>query len=284
VTERIAAILPTYNRAAALRQNLPSMLEMQGIGELVVVVDVGTNDKTHRLLTAIDDRKLVILAKQGRHGQAGSKNEAARATDTDWVLILEDDCQYPEDYAIALLAEAKLSGADIVGAPWLHVPQERPPHSSPKRSALDLLDSPQALPGASVETPFLPACYLVRRDVLDAIQFDESYTGNAYREETDFVVRAVRHGFKAVLTSRTCFRQAGQWEGGARLPRLRYEWSTLINNWRFLQRNGDWLAAQGYIRSKIGYQTRFAVGRESKIVMGAVRARAGRLIWRTHAS
>jgi GT2 family glycosyltransferase len=84
--------------------------------------------------------------------------------------------------------------------------------------------------------------------VLDEVRFDEAYRGNAYREETDFFLRATYRGFRCLLTPNTYFWEPRRYPGGQ--PRtLGAELWTLRNNWRFLRRHGDWLAAAGHISS-----------------------------------
>jgi len=45
-----------------------------------------------------------------------------------------------------------------------------------------------------LEVPFVHAAFLVSKTLAERILFDESYTGNCYREETDFLIRARASG------------------------------------------------------------------------------------------
>jgi GT2 family glycosyltransferase len=111
-----------------------------------------------------------------------------------------------------------------------------------------------------VVTPLIPAPALVRRALALELRFDEGFRGNAYREETDFFLRATRAGARCLLTPRTYFWEPGRWAGGQQRPRAATELWTVRNNWRFLRRHGDWLAEAGHIGSPAGEQARF-VGR-----------------------
>src|SRR5690349_14322039 len=50
----ISIVIPTYNRAAALRLNFPHVLAIEDVGEIVVVID-GSNDETPELLAGFGD-------------------------------------------------------------------------------------------------------------------------------------------------------------------------------------------------------------------------------------
>ena len=137
-------------------------------------------------------------------------------------------------------------------------------------SGVNGLDGVAGFPAGPVRTPLLPAPALVHRRVLDEIRFDVSYGGNAYREETDFFLRAARHGFTCLLTRRTFFWEPRRHAGGQ--PRsLAAEWWTVRNNWRFLRRHGDWLAEAGLISSPVREQLAFTLRRLRGLLAGSVR-------------
>jgi hypothetical protein len=139
------------------------------------------------------------------------------------------------------------------------------------------IDAHGGVPSDTVETPFIPAPALIRRDVFERVSFDEGYTGNAYRQETAFFVEAMRSGFRCVLTPHTASYQVQQWEeGGSRSAPLAYELSTLRNNWRFLRLHGDWLAERGHIPGKLRFQAAFAGSRIANAARGFLSARLRR--------
>jgi GT2 family glycosyltransferase len=258
------------------------MLEVAGIGELIVVIADNTLDESPQVVAAIDDPRLRLIRKPGPAGLSAQRNAGVAAASGSWILFGEDDCRFPPDYATVLRREAEAHDAQIAGAPWIHV--------EPGVDALALLEQLRGeapagpridfhggVPARTVETPFIPAPALIRRDVFDNITFDEGYTGNAYRQETAFFVQAMRSGYRCVLTPFTASYQERQWEsGGARMSPLRYEASALRNNWRFVRLHGDWLAQRGYIPGKLRFQAAFAAERVGKTVRGVVSARLPR--------
>lgn len=229
------------------------MLALEGVREVIVVVD-GSADDTAEVLASHDDPSLRVIALETNRGQPHARNAGVAASSGAWVLFAEDDCRFPVDYALTLRREAIAHGVPIVGAPFVYPRQTGTVEEEIARGRANpvsrvAMDTVTRFPAAATRTPFVPATALIRRDVFDAVRFDEGYGGNSFREETAFFVEAAQHGFDCLLTPETAAYQLEHWSGGARQPRLRYEYSTLRNNWRFLRRHGAWLAAQGYIRS-----------------------------------
>lgn len=261
----ISIVLPTYNRAAALAANLPSLVALEGIEELVVVDD-GSTDETAAVVTSIGDPRLryVRLARNG--GAPAARNAGLDVARGSWIMLAEDDCRFPRDYALVLRDEAEAYGADIVGAPIVHGRDARPAVAPAadvhgRARARRDLDEVAGFRAEAVVTPFLQAPVLARRPVFDAVRFDTGYGGNAYREETDLFIRAVQAGFVCLLTPRTYFWEPRRWEGGNVLPTLAAEYWTARNNWRFLHRHGRWLAARGAISCPVREQAAFLLRR-----------------------
>ena len=279
--EDITMVVPTYDRAAALRANLESALALHDIAE-VIVVDDGSTDDTSQACREFHDERLRVIRHPSNRGVAAARNTGIAAANGAWILFGEDDCRFPSDYATVLRAEAGRHSADIIGAPMLHFrgadgEAAAFAAASPRVEKLSM-ENMSAFPVRAVETPFIPARALVRKSVFDRVSFYEGFPVNGYREETDFFVQAVRAGFRCMLTPATYCYQAGFWGGGQHhSSTLRYEYWTLRNNWRFLRRHAAWLVEHGYIRGAIASQGQFAAARAGIVISGAVRTRARRV-------
>jgi glycosyltransferase involved in cell wall biosynthesis len=278
----ISLVVPSHNRADALRTNLPDMLRLEALLEIIVVIERHTSDDSQQVVEGLGDERLRLIRNPGPPGLSASRNAGVAASSGAWILYGEDDCRFPPDYAVVLKREALAHDAQIAGAPWIHVdagvnPLARLAELRGSAPAEPRIDAHGGVPARTVETPFIPAPALIRRDVFDNVSFDEGYTGNAYRQETAFFVQAVRSGYRCVLTPFTASYQQQQWdEGGARSAPLAYELSTLRNNWRFMRLHGDWLTRQGYIPGKLRFQAAFTAERIMKTVRGVVSARFAR--------
>lgn len=274
---QITVVMPTFNRLAAIRENFDSLRALEGITEIVVVVD-GSTDGTAEWLEQLGDRRITVL-RQPQRGSPAARNAGIDAARGDWILMTEDDCYLPREFAVTLLEVARARQADIVGAPWLPVPgreQTDAAYERARRSAradIRLGTSPTLFPRDDLLTPFLNGVVLVRRGVFEVVRYDESLRGNAWREETSLFLSAVEQGFRCVFTPRTASFQVGQWSGGQRRPVLSYEVWAIRNNWRFLRAHQAALRRLGEIRGPFTAQTRFVADRAWTIARGYAGAR-----------
>ncbi|HJS94755.1 MAG TPA: glycosyltransferase family 2 protein [Solirubrobacteraceae bacterium] len=277
----ISVVIPTYNRAPALRLNFPYVLGLEGIREIVVVVD-GSADETGELLRGLADDRVRVITHAQRRGSQAARQTGVSAAHFEWLLMLDDDCAVFPEFARVLLDAARRCDADIVAAPWLHVGPRADPReayatarASPS-PRIGLHTSPSVFPDRDLETPFLPGNVLINRRVFEQVSYDEGLERNAWREETSFYLDACAAGFRCVMTPHTASFQLGQWEGGQRLPRLAYEFHALRNNWRFLRRYENDLRARREIRTALSGEAAFAWTRASSMVRGYVGARVRR--------
>jgi len=276
--------MPTFNRLAALQRNFDSVRAVEGVEEIIVVVD-GSTDGSAEWLEGLGDQRISVI-RQPQRGSPAARNAGIDAAGGDWILMTEDDCFLPSEFALTLLDVARAHQADIVSAPWLPVYGGGDINAAYQRARdraqadIHLDTSPKVFPPEDLVTPFLNGVVLVRRRVFDVLRYDESLTRNAWREETSLFLSAVEHGFRCVLTPRTASFQLDQWDGGQRGPVLAYELWALRNNWRFLRAHAAMLRRLGEIRTPFTAQARFVRGRIWERIGKPIQLRWGRLLSR----
>ena len=199
---------------------------------------------------------------------------------TEWVLFGEDDVWLAHDYCSTLLREAKETGASIIAGRIVtaRVPGEFDESSlvdppSPMRSASEVFDLhsmdarfAERVSGP-VPAPYIHSIALIRRDVFSKVKFDTWYSGNSWREETDFYLAANAAGAKVYFTGSTvCFHLRGPISaiGGQRVNRLWFEYLAwrntryLINkHWPYLKR------AHGLRGTATGWTIRYYLRRQA---------------------
>jgi GT2 family glycosyltransferase len=258
------------------------VIALEDVREIVVVID-GAEDDTEEVLADFGDERVRVIKHSHRQGSQAARKTGRLAADGKWIVMLDDDCAVPPDFARILRETAVEHGADIVAAPWVHPdPGIDPDHALAEARAhpvrwVGLNTSPSLFPDHDLETPFLPGNVLINRRVFERVGYDEGLTRNAWREETALYLDACAAGFRCILTPRTASFQLGQWDGGQRLPRLSYEWYALRNNWRFLWRYRGDLRARGEIRGPVSAEAKFFAERASAVVKGYLGARLRRL-------
>ena len=179
----VSLVVPSHNRADALRIVLPALLDVRGIAE-IVVVDDGSTDDTVAFVSACADPRVRVIALAERVGVAAARNAGVAQARGAWILFGEDDVLFGPDYADVLLAVAAREDAQIVGAPWLHESAETAAQALALARAQAVrrvgMDAVQSVPQTTIVTPFLPAVALISRSVFDAgVRFDSDYGGNA---------------------------------------------------------------------------------------------------------
>lgn len=104
-TQRIAAVVVTYNRLDQLRLSLPRLLASGP--DQVVVVDNASTDGTAAWLVAQDDPRLTVLSLPDNRGGAGGfeagMDHLLRRNVPDWILLLDDDA-WPDPVALRSFA------------------------------------------------------------------------------------------------------------------------------------------------------------------------------------
>lgn len=280
-TDRVAMVIPSYNRGRALEATLPRFLRLAYVDEVVVVVD-GSTDDTDRVLHSLATNRLRVVRHATNRGQAAARATGWRATDAEWILYHDDDDDMPDDYVEILLREARALGADVIGGPWINVTGGEDPvliaelaRARATRVHRGWRSPISEFPARAIVTPFLSAEVLVRRRVLERVALDEGYRGSGFREETAFFVAAAAAGYRCVLTPATFTWWARPFGGGAQqMSRLAYEVSAARNNWRFLRDNAGYLRSVGEIRSVSAAQFVFLADRFRATVIPKIRQSA----------
>lgn len=85
----VAVIIPTYNRAALLKQALESVLRQTRPADDVVVVDDGSSDATAAVVRRF--QRQVRYVHQANAGKPAALNRGLRTITSDYVWIMDDD-------------------------------------------------------------------------------------------------------------------------------------------------------------------------------------------------
>jgi glycosyltransferase involved in cell wall biosynthesis len=197
----VSIAIPTYNRAAMLRNILTCMTRQQTDGTFtfeVLVIDDASTDDTAGVVREISRTSPVpvqYILEQGR-GYTRVLNTAVARFRGEWLAFFDDDQMTHSAWLKQLLSVAVEQGADMVGGPvLLDLPDSVLAGIGPV--CRDLYgESPEVRkPELFTETPPLPSGgnRLVRRRVFERVgTFDEKMlTGGCDR---DFLLRAIAAG------------------------------------------------------------------------------------------
>jgi len=264
-TERlVSVIIPSYGRARILKFTLPSYLQPE-VGEIIVVDDASPDNTGHVIAElAAHDSRFKYLRSSKNLKQQHAKNMGIKAARFPFIYFGDDDSILASGSIGFLLDTLKTNNADIVGARAVYMAESINAGQKIRRNlefdwntihaGFDcMLEKP-------VPAPFVQAAFLIRTGMARSMYFDESYTGNCYREETDFILRAREQGCNVWFDSRAVQTNLprSQSMGGAHgsdmgfiRGRLYYYNSSRKNNMRFLTRHYEWLRKRYPVPSTI---------------------------------
>ena len=274
----VSVVVPTRNRSQLAHQRARWALGQPAVREVLFVVDGSADDTAARLQgLAEQDSRLRVIVNERNVGPPKAKNLGIRAATSEWVFVIDDDDIPSDDLIAGLLRVAHEAGADVVGVPWFNLGETEDVEESvaraPRAPGGPQLDCPGLFPETAwAPCVWMPANALFRRSVFDGVAYDESYTGNFYREETDLYVSAARAGHRVVVTNQGYTYIRSRLGGGIdRQSKLRYEYSVFRNNWYFLRKHGAWLREQGLLRGSVHEQTTLLVRRMKPLARAAGR-------------
>lgn len=125
-TSDIAVIIPTRNRAAHLRETLPTVLGQTHANLEVLVVDDGSSDETPGLLREVcaADPRVSTLRNDTCQGATAARNRGAEATRAPLLAFNDDDARWAPDKLerqVATLRASPDTGAVYCGQQFHHV-------------------------------------------------------------------------------------------------------------------------------------------------------------------
>ncbi len=269
----VSVVVPSYNRAHLLPNTLVSYLNNKCVKELILVDDASTDktkDEVAKLQIAYPQIKYIRLDINSK--QTFAKNVGIDNAAYEYIYFGDDD-SFMQDGAIDQLLVTLIEyNADIVGARALYFKNDDELNNIDKfvlkknriRGEVCNLNK-LALnfhinPGKIIDVKVCHACFLIKTALAKQIKFDTRYLGSAFREETDFTLRASASGAKSLfnpfITQFNLPRR--QASGGAHSSSiLKYHSINFINNWKFLKKNATILRKLGVRRSIYFLQFKF---------------------------
>lgn len=101
-SERIDVVIPTYRGTELLRKYVPSIIEEVGSASRLIIVDDGSGDgSTETIRTEFPSARLI--ARQVNGGFSAAVNEGIRASDREFIVLLNNDIEVTPDFLAPML-------------------------------------------------------------------------------------------------------------------------------------------------------------------------------------
>ena len=252
IKKNVSVIIPSYNRAHLLCEILPGYFQEE-VQEVIVINDCST-DNTREVLLEMQYKfpNLIVLENDTNKKQTFSKNRGLDIAKGEYIFFGDDDSFLQEGTIARMLDTKKKTNADIVGARILYMNNNETEftqciarHKREGRFVSDLSKMEFSFT-AELESPvecfYAQALILVRRELIGNSRFSEIYTGNCYREETDFMLSLYLQKYKFVYDSQALLINLPPQKatGGSRTAnKFKYHYESVVNNHRFLKKYND---------------------------------------------
>jgi len=100
---KLSIILPTYNRASALRRSLDALRRQDATCAIeVIVVDNNSSDGTAALVATIDDPRVRAI-HEPQQGLSHARNAGLRHARGEYVAFIDDDVEAAPDWASTII-------------------------------------------------------------------------------------------------------------------------------------------------------------------------------------
>jgi glycosyltransferase involved in cell wall biosynthesis len=93
MSQSIGVVVPLHNKRAQVRRAVESVLRQTHRDFRLTVVDDGSTDGSAECLEQISDSRLSLIRTE-RHGPGAARNLGIRATEADWIGLLDADDEW----------------------------------------------------------------------------------------------------------------------------------------------------------------------------------------------
>ena len=254
----VSVVLPSFNRARLLPITIPTYFQ-EDVSE-VILVDDCSSDNTAEVVKELQTRfpTLRYFRNEVNSKQPYTQNVAISKVQSEYIYFGDDDSVLYPGSIRNLLNVMREKNADIVGgrALALFFPEQideldeflshyRNRIATEANQIVDLSTLSTNFTYTvkePIKVPFCHASCLCKTQVAREMQFDVKIEGNAYREETDFLIRATLAGYTIYYTSSAnqINLPSAMCSGGARSKNHRH-WAenAIRNNDYFIDKNYD---------------------------------------------
>ncbi|MFC1640770.1 glycosyltransferase [Patescibacteria group bacterium] len=237
----VTIVIPTLSRADYAINTLRDCLSQDyGLTEIVVVEQSKKSQELVEYCERHKDKIAYLFLEKPNTARA--KNIGAKSGTGEIVVFLDDDISLPGDFISKYVAEHADSSVGAVCSKILQPSDPLPAQNDGVVGRVKPYGSIIANYGSNKRTQVdtVHGCAAYKRSVLDQVGgFEESFIGNAMREESDLSMRVKKEGYLLVFDPSNEFTHIKAPTGGTRSKQDRLDWyyDFFHNDFLFFLRN-----------------------------------------------
>lgn len=224
---RISVVIPTLNRGETVAQTVRDHLHTHRTDVEIIVVDGSPTPNPALQTLAHHDQRLRVIPVPNR-GTCYSRNIGVAAAQGDIIVFTDDDVRIDDpdflSYHLEAYSDPKIGGVGgrVIDQNRALNKEQTGPVCTVTRTGL-VYGRADATAPQDINAP-RGANMSFRKSVITSVGgFDETFRGNAMREETDFSWRVVKAGWRIVFEPSALLVHLGATSGGSRTQN-RLQW------------------------------------------------------------
>ncbi len=200
----VTVIIPTYNRAALIKETVTSVLEQTFSDFEVLIIDDGSTDNTKQIIDEIKDDRIKYFHKNNG-GVSSARNLGLKNAQGQFVCFLDSDDLWPRDFLQSMMTHLRANPE--YGAAYCMRTRLFDDGSTQPSYQKEFFCSGQVTAKLFEKTFIQTSAICFRKKVLEGLFFDESLTNG---EDVDVWLKvSTRTKFLFVPDIQITYRQQG---------------------------------------------------------------------------
>jgi len=197
---RCDIVIPVWNMKALTEQCVNSVISHTDFPYRLIIVDNASNNETKRYLEDLAERKDVdvrLIRNEENLGNSKGANQGIRSSAAEYVCILDNDTIVTDHWLSEMVKAAEADAKIGVVNPLSNYGAKK----TFGKNWEDIgAETYRAGAGKYIETAAaIGFCFLIKRKVINDIGVWSENYGPGYFEDTEYSVRAIRHGYKIAI-------------------------------------------------------------------------------------
>lgn len=289
---KVSVIIPSYNRGHLLEKTIPTYIQDNVIE--IIIVDDCSEDNTQEIVEKMKEKYPLIkyykMDKNSKQQAAKNKGIELVNEESKYIYFGDDDAILIENSISFLVETMEKYNADLVGARALWAKTEEDINNLSKFISKNNFFTDELvnfdrdefnfdkITKKAMEVPVTHAYFLIKKEALGVVRFSLDYKGNAYREETDFILQIHKKRKKIMYDARAVGINLPRYiaTGGVHkkgvFGRVKWFYWAVKNNDLFLEKNYEYLKKENLVhKNKLALKVFFIFSESKKIIIRGIK-------------